>query len=164
MQDREFQIRGIVGLQSDVQEPFSHEAEHPFVVIRICGDVQPGFQLKEDVEQPAAVTVQQVAPHDEHVEPVSPGPCEGAVKGFNIVRAALGQNLPRDGQVFLVVCMDILAVAGFFGRRTGAFRSSASASRAVRMRDAFRSKALSPVFRSPNGFSPEEPLPDRYRR
>ena len=53
MQDRELQILNVIRFQPDVQETLCHKAENPLVVIGITGNVQPLFQFKEDVKQPA---------------------------------------------------------------------------------------------------------------
>ena len=71
VEDGEFGVGDAVCPNPDVEQTFAHETEHAAVVGRVGRDIQPFFQLEEDVEEPGTIAVEKGARHDEHVETVS---------------------------------------------------------------------------------------------
>lgn len=95
-----------------VQQALGHEAEDAGVVGVVAADVQPLLQLKEDVKEPHAISIELLTAHDKHVEAVTDPALHGGVEGIDIRRTALPQDLPRGVQVDCMVGVGVLAVVG----------------------------------------------------
>ena len=98
--------------QPDIQQTLRHEAEDARVIGRVIRDVETALQFEQDVEEPRAIGIRPIAPHDEHVEAVPPGPTHAKVIGGKIALMAFGEDLPRRVQVHRMVSMDVLRIIG----------------------------------------------------
>ena len=113
MENGELDIWNMVGLSPDIEEPLCDKAEHPLVIVAVVGDVQPLFQLEENIEQPVAIGVQRLPAHHEHVEAVAFFALQRGVKSRYIVGVTLFQDRFRHDQIVHVMSMGILVVPGF---------------------------------------------------
>ena len=106
-------IGDVVGDQPGIQQALAHKAERSFIIGGIAADIQLFFQLKQNIEQPGAVVLQQFLFHHEHIEVMAVRFGHVGVIRRQILRAFALDDGAGHPQVLFMVGVDILGIIGF---------------------------------------------------
>ena len=106
-------IGDVVGDQPGIQQALAHKAEHPLIIGGIAADIQLFFQLKQNIEQPGAVVLQQFLFHHEHIEVMAVRFGHVGVIRRQILRTFALDDGAGHPQVLFMVGVDILGIIGF---------------------------------------------------
>ena len=101
-------IVDVVVLQPYIEQALAHEAEDARLVGVPAGDVDALLEFAEDGEEPAAVSVEEIAAHDEHVEHVRPGAVHDGLEGRHISGILLGDDLLGEVEAIGVVSVVVV--------------------------------------------------------
>jgi len=110
---RDFHFFQMLFFQPYVEETFGEEAVDPGFVGAVAADVDAAFQGEENVEEPAAVLVEQGLFHGEHVQDMEFPPVHDGGKGLAVVGVFFGDDFFHFVQVFFVMGVLVLAADGF---------------------------------------------------
>lgn len=99
--------------QPYVEESFGEEAVDPGLIRAVAADVDATFQGEQDIEQPAAVLVEQAFFHGEHIQDVKFPPVHDGGEGLAVVGIFFGDDFFHFVQVLFVMGMFVLAADGF---------------------------------------------------
>lgn len=98
-----FLVGDVVGFEPDIEQELADEAVDAGFVGAPARDVEALLDFTEDVEEPRAVSVEEVTAHDEHVEHVCPGAVHDGLEGCLVLRIAFPDDGFREVEAFRVV-------------------------------------------------------------
>ena len=110
----DFALFQVLSLEPYVEKAFGDKAEEAGFVGIVAGQVCSLFQFKEDVEQPGTIFVEEGFLHDEHIEYVQFSLIHYFGKCLGIFWIFFCNNLFYFIQIFLEVCVFVLAADGFY--------------------------------------------------
>lgn len=99
--------------QPYVEEAFGQEAVDPGFIRAVATDVNAAFQGEQDVEQPAAVLVEQGLFHGKHVQDVEFPPVHYGGEDLAVVGIFFSDDFFHFVQIFFIMGMFVLAADGF---------------------------------------------------
>lgn len=106
---RNFHFFQVLFFQPYIEEAFGEEAIDPCFVRTVAADIDAAFQRKKDVEQPAAVLIEQSLFHGEHVQDVELPPIHDGGEGLAVFWVFFGDDFFHFIQVFFVMGVFVLA-------------------------------------------------------
>ena len=110
---RDLHFFQVLFFQPYVEEAFGKEAINPGFVRTVAADIDVAFQRKKDVEQPAAVLIEQSLFHGKHVQDVELPPIHDGGEGLAVFWVFFGDDFFHFVQVFFVMGVFILTADGF---------------------------------------------------
>lgn len=108
-----FLVCDVVGFEPDVEQEFADKTVDAGFVGTPARDVEARFDFAEDVEEPAAVGVEKVAAHDEHVEHVRPGAVHDGLESCLVCRIAFFDDGCGEVESFRVVGVVVVRAVAF---------------------------------------------------
>ena len=101
-------VSHMVLFQPYIEQTLTQEAVDAGFVGAPARNVEALLDFAEDVEEPRAVSVEEVTAHDEHVEHVCPGAVHDRFEGNLVLRIAFLDDGFREVEAFRVVCVVVV--------------------------------------------------------